>query len=162
VRLLTEVRGVVVLRTVETHRRQVGHSVETGSLVDALPFGHDVDVVEHLVESGAGLVDRADDGSSASCQLFQNADALSRRRTVQARGRLVQKHDGWIVDQFEGDREALLLSSGQPLTPCVLGHLQTESFQNVVDLKRASSTLGRERSSFRGKIKSKVKLFRSN
>jgi hypothetical protein len=86
VRLLTEVRGVVVLRTVETHRRQVGHSVETGSLVDALPFGHDVDVVEHLVESGAGLVDRADDGSSASCQLFQNADALRRRRTVQAPG----------------------------------------------------------------------------
>lgn len=81
--VLTEIRRVVVLRTVEAYRLQIRYGVLTRTLVHAVPLGHNVHVVEHFVRARAGLVYRANHRPAAFGQTFQDRHALMRARAVQ-------------------------------------------------------------------------------
>lgn len=64
--VLTEGSGVVIAWTHESQLAQEWHELLRRALVDALPLSERVQVVEHLEESSARLVDRADDGAASA------------------------------------------------------------------------------------------------
>lgn len=81
--VLTEGSGVVIAWTHESQLAQERHELLRRALVDALPLGERVQVVEHLEESSARLVDRADDGAASTRQRLEQRDTLEARRAVQ-------------------------------------------------------------------------------
>ena len=82
-------------------------------LVEHLPLSHQVQLVEHLEDPGRRLVDGTDDGPPLPGQLLEEHEALLARGRVQARGGLVEEHDGRVVDELEGDGEAFPLSAAE-------------------------------------------------
>jgi len=76
VAVLTEIGRIVVLRTVKSDCLQIRYGVLTRALVYAVPLGHNVDVIEHFVRAGAGLVYRANHCPTAFGQTFQDRHAL--------------------------------------------------------------------------------------
>uniref|UniRef100_A0A1I8J9L3 CCHC-type domain-containing protein n=1 Tax=Macrostomum lignano TaxID=282301 RepID=A0A1I8J9L3_9PLAT len=78
------VGGIVIAGTDEAAGGQVWHHGTCRPVVQAATFGYEVQLVEHLEQLGAGLVDGAHDGTAAECQLFQQADALEAGGAVQA------------------------------------------------------------------------------
>lgn len=81
--VLTKGSGVVVAWTHESQLAQEWHELLRRALVDALPLGECVQVVEHLEKSSARLVDRADDGAASARQRLEQRDTLEARRAVQ-------------------------------------------------------------------------------
>lgn len=73
----------MVAWTHESQLAQERHELLRRALVDALPLGERVQVVEHLEESSARLVDRADDGAASARQRLEQRDTLEARRAVQ-------------------------------------------------------------------------------
>ena len=82
--LLTEIGRIVIAGTVHVHLGQEGYNAKSETLIDALALGQQIEPIELLEQSSAGLMDGADDGPSSLCQLFQQRDALHARRTVQS------------------------------------------------------------------------------
>lgn len=81
--LLTERRRVVVAGASQPKFAQEGDKLLGGALVDALALSERVQMVEHLKETGRGLVDGADDGSPSSRQRLEQGNALEAGRAVQ-------------------------------------------------------------------------------
>lgn len=73
----------MVLWTIQTYCLQIRYGVLTRTLVHTVPLGHYVDVIEHFIRAGAGLMYRANYRPATFGQAFQNGNALMRTRTVQ-------------------------------------------------------------------------------
>lgn len=82
--LLTEIRWVVIRRTLVAVVGQEGHQLGHAALVNAEALREAEHLVEHLEEQGTGLVDRADHGPSLLRQTLHQRDALAARGAVQA------------------------------------------------------------------------------
>lgn len=124
-----------MLRTDNVHLAQEWHNVGGGSGENALTLGHRKQMVKHVQQQRRRLVDRTDDRSTLAGQLLQQFDALFRRGVVQAAGRFVEEHHRRVVDDLEGDREALLLPAGQLGGARLFVLLQSDGAQDFVHLK---------------------------
>jgi hypothetical protein len=81
---LTKISSVVIVRALESRFfEHLDHPLR-GPRVEAIPFRDKVEVVEHLEDAGARLVDDADDGVPSGAQVAEVRDHLDRRRAVQA------------------------------------------------------------------------------
>ena len=65
-------------------------------------LGHEENLVEHLYDLTAGLVDGADDGSALACQSAQGLHHRGRHVAVQPRGGLVTEHDAGVGEDLTG------------------------------------------------------------
>jgi hypothetical protein len=90
-------------------RAEVDHGAGLAALV---AVDHD-EVVELLVDVDAGLVDGGDDGFALFGQVFEQFDDRFGVVGGEARGRFVEEQDRGVVDEFEGDVDALALAAGE-------------------------------------------------
>jgi len=80
---LTERGRVVIARADETQCAKERDQLAGGALIHALALSQRIQMVKHLEETSARLVDRADNRSPLTRQKLQQTDALETRRTVQ-------------------------------------------------------------------------------
>lgn len=73
----------MVLWTVQAYRLQIWYGVSTRTLIDTVPFGHDVNVIKHFIRAGARLVYRANHRPATFGETFQDRNTLVRTRAVQ-------------------------------------------------------------------------------
>lgn len=66
----------------------------------------------------------------------QKFNHLIARMTIQTCGGFVQEHNCWIIDQLEGNREALSLAPRKSLGLCVLVIIQSQYCENVFNLAK--------------------------
>jgi len=71
--------GIMILGTLKALLREIVHCIVGFAGVQAAAVNHQINVIEHLIERGAGLMNGADDRSAASREILQRADALRRR-----------------------------------------------------------------------------------
>ena len=84
----TEISRVVVTGADQIHSGQVRHQTVDAALVHASAAGDDVEVVEHLQQPRARLVDGGHHGPPAARYLAEQRDALDAGRAVKsARGK---------------------------------------------------------------------------
>ena len=83
-------------------------------------LGHEEDLVEHLDDLTAWLVNGADDGPALAGQSAQGLHHRGRHVAVQARGGLVTEHDAGVGQDLTGQRQPLPLTSRYPLLTLVL------------------------------------------
>lgn len=80
-------------------------------------------------------MDGANDSSATSRQELQQADALETGRAVQTGSRFVEEHNRWVVYQLEGNRETLLLSTGEISRQGGTVLIQAKSVKDFLDLE---------------------------
>jgi len=73
------VGGIVILGTLKALFREIVHCIVGFAGVHAATVNHQINVIEHLIERSAGLMNGADDRSTASRKILQRADALRGR-----------------------------------------------------------------------------------
>lgn len=130
--LLTIIRWIVITRAVEANIGQEWHQSLHLTFENTLSLSQHVQMIEHLKETRRRLMDRADNGPSATCQILQQRNQLETRRTVQTGSGFVEEHHRWIVDQLQANRQTLPLATGQVQRHCVPGLCQPESLDNLV------------------------------
>ena len=81
---------------------------------------HEEDLVEHLHQVAAGLVDGADDSPALAGQSPQRLHHSGRHEAVQAGGGLVTEHDAGVGQHLTCQRQSLPLSPGYSLLALVL------------------------------------------
>ena len=81
---------------------------------------HEEDLVEHLHQVAAGLVDGADDSPALAGQSPQCLHHSGRHEAVQAGGGLVTEHDAGVGQHLTCQRQSLPLSPGYSLLALVL------------------------------------------
>lgn len=78
----------------------------------------ETNLVEHLVDRGAGLMNCRDDGSRVLSQRQQGLHDALRTEAVQASGRLVQKHEARVRHQLCCDIQTFSLTSRNAADKC--------------------------------------------
>jgi len=74
-------------------------------------MGQNQDIVEELKESRSRLMDHTNHYPAIVGQSLQMANHLVTGHTIQSAGGFIEEHDGWICDQFDANRQALVLAS---------------------------------------------------
>lgn len=134
VRKLTVIGRIVILRTRQANVLQKRHHLLCGALVQTLAGGQHVHLIELLEQLGRRLMDGANDGATLAGQVPQQADHLIARMRIQTGCRLVQEHDGRIVDQLQRNGQPLALTAGQATRSRRLVFVEAEQCQNLLYL----------------------------
>lgn len=91
---LTKICRVVVLWTVQAYRLQIWYGISTRTLIDTVPFGHDVNVIKHFIRAGTRLVYRANHRPATFGEALQDRNTLMRTRAVQTAGKF---NSGFLI-----------------------------------------------------------------
>eukprot|EP01136_Pigoraptor_vietnamica_P008282 Opistho-1_new@43412 len=135
------------LRERKADRCEVSDGVGAGPVEDCPAAAtENEEVVEHLEDFVARLVDDCDDRASAARNRLEMRAHFERRRRVEASRRLVQYNQRGVCHQLHADVHALLLAAADPAQ-----HLVTDlCVAHVREIEHAEHTLNLSLDFFRG------------
>lgn len=94
----------MITGTLESEGAEEGNELFSRTLVNALSFGQGVQMVEHLEQTGTGLMDGTNDCAATAAQGFQQRNTLETRTTVQTtviRHKMIKSYLHVLLDHLD-------------------------------------------------------------
>ena len=129
--------GEVLARQLQQHLREMlPQQLPRGALGDDAAAVHDGDLIAQQLRL-LHVVGREDDGLAARLDGFDQLPEAAPRLRVKPGGRFIEEQHRRIVDQRDGEQQALLLSAGE-LAAVALGELlQRAQADHLLDIEAA-------------------------